>query len=378
MAERFPAESNAPRSFVVAQSTGMNALGFMFAPVRKTLIAGVQALGGARWHVSESLIPMKGGESITLRRQHIAEAVLPSLRKGDIFCWLGLHASREAPWQALKQLRVWRVYFQTEPWTYGSGSCAELQWLQSTDAVDEVWFYSRSNMRHCTALLWQNGTKPPYMRFVPPGAVASNMKSNDSTTSIHGHDAPDSGALRRWTFFGDLHSSTAIRRRRCVDSLHREAHLMDASLPTVQPVYKLWSESAVCALMHRSAFFLNLHKTCNSSSPPATVKPVEAFRMALLLDSAARCGSGEHGASSTPPVLILSETSDPQDEEDWEGIVSFAPIAELPSAYARLTQMDSARKNRLAQEQGAQFRLRFAPASILRRAQVDELLISRE
>ena len=104
------------------------------------------------------------------------------------------------------------------------------------------------------------------------------------------------------------------------------------------------------SVLRHAGVFVNLHKDCGEPN-----RPLETVRLSLLLSAGAR---------------VISESSDPADEELYAGIVSFAPAPQLgrviSDALAEEGQLSLTAVRRAAARREEAFRARFAPAPEVR------------
>ena len=113
-----------------------------------------------------------------------------------------------------------------------------------------------------------------------------------------------------------------------------------------------WRPFSSCSLLTITRSFLNVHKNCNASETMAW--PCEAFRFSLLLSVGAN---------------VLSESC--ADEAEYSGLVHFATYGELERSATHIVANDPHHES-----VADKFAQRFAPARILERAGVPELLAS--
>ena len=114
--------------------------------------------------------------------------------------------------------------------------------------------------------------------------------------------------------------------------------------------YEAWDDDALAALFGQYDVFLNLHKNCANRDAP-----IEAFRVALLLDAG---------------KLVLSERGPDADEAEYAGLATFARPRAIPALHSELVRRGSVGYREQQRHVHALFRSRFAPQRIFERAGV--------
>ena len=103
-----------------------------------------------------------------------------------------------------------------------------------------------------------------------------------------------------------------------------------------------------------TSIFISVHKGCGMSN-----ESLEAFRVSKLLNYRA---------------LVLSEPSHAEDEAAYAGLVTFAPIERLPSAYTELAALSHTERRAQAERVHADFSARFEPLKLFENAGVYAML----
>lgn len=317
---------------------------FMYRPALLTLQAGLHSAG-----ITASI-------NYDLR---LLRPALKGISPADLFIWVGVLDLDDTGAFALHNLTVrgvLTVYYSTEADAWHS--CAEKQKL----IVREVWEYSRSNTLCC------NGVYRKPWRFVPPGFIPGGQLARPA-------------AEQQLVFIGNTRAYD--KRQRCLEQIDLGLKLTRAS--RALPHIAARCESSYCALpdcgnyscplrisstahsnlswsleLQRTSTFLNLHKACNYSA--AHTAACETFRFASLLSAGA---------------AIVSEHCHSADEADYEGLVNFAPVADLAAA-ATASWRDHARGATSVHERAALFAKRFSPAAIFERAGITAMLAAHQ
>lgn len=292
---------------------------FMFQPVMGTLVAMLGVYAAERAGVlfeHAAVLPNEAAQRFV------------SLESGDLFIWLGWLGATDVPWAALAGRGVRTVYYRTEPM---EAACSPSAWKLS-----ETWHYTRA-LGTCEL------AHGPISRYLPPGALS---------TSLHVNTLPNSTAL---TFIGHPHFNIPIRgptfhhrRDRCFQALEREMH------GQLQAVNNVWSEASFAALMRMHSIYLSFHKACLMPD-----QPLEAFRVSKLL---------EYGR------LVIAERSFAGDEREFDGLVTFGTLADVPKLHQELLQMPLAERAALAEARAAAFRVRFSPQRLFNESGLHALL----
>ena len=318
---------------------------FMYRPALLTLQAGLLSAG-----ITASI-------NYDLR---LLRPALKAISPADLFIWMGaldLDAIGAFALHNLTVRGVLTVYYSTEADAWHS--CAQKQKL----VVREVWEYSRSNTLCC------NGVYRKPWRFVPPGFIPGGQLAQPS-------------AEQQLVFIGS-NSRWYDMRQRCLGQIDIGLKLTRAS--GALPHMTASCESSFCALpdcgnyscplrvsntahsdlswkleLQRTSTFLNLHKACNDSA--VYTAACETFRFAPLLSAGA---------------AIVSEHCHSADEADYEGLVNFAPVADLAAA-ATASWRDHARGATSVHERSALFAERFSPAAIFERAGITAMLAAHQ
>ena len=110
--------------------------------------------------------------------------------------------------------------------------------------------------------------------------------------------------------------------------------------------YAAWDDTALQHTLRSYDLFVNVHKGCEFQHAPVT------WRHAVVLNAG---------------KLIISERSYPQDEKEYEGLVTFVDRANIPKEYLRLlSRREHWRTDATRAHEG--FAQRFDPERLFRRA----------
>ena len=274
-------------------------LGFMYKPLMDTLVRGFTHLPV---HVSLALaarsksLHVVHGYGNRYWRRRYALTPAAGLRAGDIFVWVGPEGSDLPRWQLMRQAGVRTIYFQTEPVRHGC--------YFERSRPDEIWEFSWHNFDECAPVLRANVT----LRYVPLGFSPPPVAAVEASFEAEPRHPPaEAHAL---TFFGFPYFKSG--RLRCYERLRT------ALGSRLNATWSVWSSDAFERWWRdhgRWTVHLNLHKTCENAHNPVV------FRTALLLSRGA---------------IVVSEHAYPHDEAEYDGLVHFGTVDELPSILARV------------------------------------------
>ncbi|KAL3902215.1 MAG: hypothetical protein SGPRY_012169 [Prymnesium sp.] len=296
---------------------------FMSLPAVATLVGGLLSLA------SEHTVAYAGGclNASFLRPGDLVVFVgawnfrlpdaIPSSSNHRHTCPLPNRRSLEA---AARRART--VYFTLDPRDCG--------WTRRI-AVHEIWAYARgvaASQAHC-----RHFTSPQRVRYVPPGFVQWLPRP------IELESAP-----RAISFVGGLDPNYA-HRIRSVEMVERALAGNGARMLRFNSAWSIgrWGEA-----LRRASFVLNIEKFEKSHD-------CSTLRFAPMLSSGA--------------VVISEPCEDVEDVREWSDYVFFEKVEHMAQRFETLWRTRS-NLSRIAVE----FRKRFAPADILRRAGVDVLL----
>ena len=295
-------------------------LAFMYRPVMDTLVAGftdvppevLAAVGRPR---------VIHGHGMRALRQQVFDGSSPlaSLGAADTFIWIGPVGSELPPWTSLNARGVRTVYYQTEPFD----GCQ-----LASASPREVWEFSWHNFDACAPLLVSGVT----MRYVPLGFSRPPPAPAQSDRA----PTPPTAEL---VFFG--YPFYRSGRGACYERLRRS---LGERLNATWSVWTAADFEGWWERMGRHVAHLNLHKGCENGHNPVV------FRTALLLSRGA---------------LILSEHSHARDEAEYDGLVRFGTVKQIPTMLDEL-----AGTPRIRPEIARAFARRFAPRRIFERAAV--------
>lgn len=327
------------RAVVWQAENDWGSLRHMYRPIVQTLVDGLRALADSNhWTVEAQVVP-----NTSISRLRGGCCGMEKLQAGSIFVWVGNAASREVPWAELRRRGVRTVYYQTEPHDM---PCS--LWQQAL--VDEVWDYSRHNIALCSGGAHQDRPRGGQtsggavgartFRYVPPGLQRMARAQQQSSATL---------AFLGATKFG--------RRSRCMGWL--QEHLGDR----LRVFNTIWTQAELADTLRHHGMHLNLHKECGDENGAprgaGRLQPLELVRLSSLLSAG---------------VLVISESSAEADEVEFAGLCTFAPLGELPNRFYALANTSRTTRQRLAEERFSLFAKKFAPAAVLERAGVHELL----
>ena len=274
-------------------------LGFMYKPLMDTLVRGFTHLPV---HVSLALaarsksLHVVHGYGNRYWRRPYALTPAAELRAGDMLIWVGPEGSDLPRWRLMRQAGVRTIYFQTEPVRHGC--------YFERSRPDEIWEFSWHNFDECAPVLRANVT----LRYVPLGFSPPPVAAVEASFEAEPRHPPaEAHAL---TFFGYPYFKSG--RLRCYERLRT------ALGSRLNATWSVWSSDAFERWWRdhgRWTVHLNLHKTCENAHNPVV------FRTALLLSRGA---------------IVVSEHAYPHDEAEYEGLVHFGTVDELPSILARV------------------------------------------
>lgn len=342
--------------FTGANDSNLPKIKFILEPAMSTLLAGVLAYKHARH--------LKVVHGHVMTRTTRTVALLQQLGSGDVFVFVGVAGLCSIPFIDLRRRGVYTIHYQTEPVDH----C-----MLMTNMVDELWDYGHHNIDACARegprrvigkgdycnKAHRASTRVPLQRYVPPGALPSvQVMHAEAQPHLSFMGQTQYNARLRLQCWSNLSVALASRdprhgqwrytsRGRRPMVINRE--LAHAPPPYISMTNRVWSDAEFAQLMGRFSVFLNMHKNCGSAH-----EPVEVFRVNKLLSAGG---------------LVISERSYPKDEQEFEGIVSFADgMAGVAEEYLRLAHMPKAERETLAGARAARFVARFAPARIFERA----------
>ena len=358
-------------------------MGFMLKPVVSTLLSGL-------WQTSSEFsaeVIYGGGPGERL--QHMTA----SLVKSDLFIWVGLWrlvTDGESVLRNLTERGVHTVFYSTDAADMAAAAPGWACRLNSRLMVSEVWEYSHSTIDFCRRY---GGGLRHVTRYVPPGFVL------DDNSSDGGHvDSGDGGGGDAGGDGSGAGGDGGQRRRHELPRQPQRQQLVMLGALTYPPrvgcfqalsaslastvgrsgdsgsllvsFNDVWSDAAMGGCLRRGyRHFVNLHKDCGAS------RDCETLRFAQLLNA---------GAHS-----ILSDRCHPEDEKEWQGLVTFANRSHLATAFllrsgsaslsfsasAHVTAADISAEEALAvRRRRLLFSQRLSPARIFRRAQIDALI----
>ena len=308
-------------------------LAFMYKPVMDTLVSGFSDMP-SRFRsdgIKPRVIHGHGVGAMRSMMRSMFNGDSNSIRP-DVFIWIGPVGSEAPSWQMLNRRGVKTVYYQTEP----SDGCN----FGSTDHVQELWEFSWHNFDMCKPRLPKRMT----MRYVPLGYNEPSAASIAAATAAESPTTP-----AELIFFGYPFYKSG--RARCYGQLQRTLG------ERLNATWSIWREADFETWWRDSgrwAAHLNLHKHCENNHNPVV------FRTSFLLSRGA---------------IVVSEHSYARDEREYDGLVHFARVKELPEVLDRVLV---ARRNGDTRASAIQLRSqtrklyaeRFAPQRIFERARV--------
>ena len=284
-------------------------LAFMYEPVRSTLVSGFSDL--PQRVISKIGTPnLVHGHGVNALFRKKADLV-NGLKTGDIFLWIGPVGSNAPPWRKLRERGVRTIYYQTEPFD----GC-QLSGSQS----DEVWEFSWHNIDACGPRLRLD--PPLTLRYVPLGYNAPPAAESSGSSSASAPPVTDGTEKADLLFLGYPFYKSG--RTRCYDRLRQKLG------GRLNSTWSLWDSNAFSSWwvsVGSRAIHLNLHKSCESSHNPVV------FRTSLLLS---------RGAS------VISEHSYAKDEAEYNGLVHFAKVEQLPGLLEEALQNTTSRNGAAA------------------------------
>lgn len=133
---------------------------------------------------------------------------------------------------------------------------------------------------------------------------------------------------------------------------------------TIAKTSSLFTTQQLEAQMNRSSMFLSIHKRCGGVN---NSQAFEAFRAAQVF----RFGR-----------ILVSERSHRLDEESYAGVVTFAPLQQIASAYHAIANLSHVDQVAHARRSWVQYAQRFEPARLFAKAGIydmlDRLLLQKE
>ena len=292
-------------------------LPYLYSPVTDTLLAGFRAARG---------VDLVLGWGTKRRDAPAFEGNLSSLRKGDVYVWVGMGAAWEmwqTPWKELWARGVTCVLYQTEPADVCVASRTGLH------PVHEIWDFSLHNIEGC-----RRKRDAPFPRYVPLAHVPGSPMVKP----------PQRGEARPLMFFGDPNNNP--KRKEC----YRE--LKSLLGPRVRHTYRAFSHATFATnVLSNFDIFVNLHKTCGEAHNPIT------WRNAKLLNSR---------------KMIISERSHPKDEAEYSGMMLW--VSNMSEVAAQYQQYANGGWRDFAQKASVRFRRKFHAIDIFERAGIYQRL----
>jgi len=289
---------------------------YAFEPFSSTLLAGIAAYPhSGNVTVNYLILPVRGDVAGEIKKL--------SLKRSDVFLWLGRIGKDSVPWSHVRQQGALAIYYQTEP----VKDC-----VFTKEDVDELWDYSWANIDVCA-----RNPSAPKLRYIPAAALPK-------VTSPH----PDTaGPLM---FFGDS------SKRPCWKTLIKQYG------EDLNNVFFVNDEQTYVSLVKNYSIWLNLHKACGEDLQNANGNPALEPRITKLLNS------------QRP---VVSQPCYPKDQAEFEGMLDFLPLEAIQDKYYELHQLPAVNRTKLAKERHAKFAEKFAPAALFHRAEIYELLDAR-
>jgi len=279
-----PGPQNASRTRTVLIGQSASRVGWMYAPVRNTIVAGFKSRADRYGYQVKVVM----GDESEVNTKH--EPAVNQLKAGDVWVWIGvagLKVVKEKLGRQAAAQGVYMILYQTEPCNgYGCGAADGRAGIGTCRYVldvlrffNEVWDYSKSNVNsRCTT-----ATSTVVYRYVPPGYNALSHTQKAGRASL---DAQiKTGKLVAW-MGGD----------RCKPKFKNE-WLKEQWLQ----VDTIWTSGAFDKFMNQHTVFGNVHKECDSSNHTS----VEAVRISQLM--------------STGPNVVVSELAYQDDMDDFQG-----------------------------------------------------------
>ena len=280
---------------------------------------------------------------------------LRNLRSGDSLIWVGIAHAQAVPWRRLGQAGVRRIFYHADPMppvyynpqlqlsplavlaptlSTGNSLLANAtkikQWSRDGasvfESLDEVWHYSRLNARvmertglgdidQSAASAHASAAHRIINRYVPPGKHVF--------TSAKERSCCEDGAGRSMTFVGQVHAGVPARLV-CYLAVDEALHDSAAASSNRTTLGSLRLISKVMTSVSRvethmvmfGQVHLNMHKFC--ASEDAQRLPFLSVRVAKAL-SLGR--------------VVISQRSDPEDEAEFAGLVSFVGERSDPSWF---------------------------------------------
>ena len=249
-----------------------------------------------------------------------------SLTDGDVLIWVGIVGLQQVPWEQLRRQGVFCIYYQTEPQNH----CALLK-----SQVHEMWDFSWYNIDHCKI-----NTEAPRLRYVPLGFLGGTVVKQ-----------PPSSAAKL-TFLGGIRHG-----RKKVWAYLQEAVGKDA----LAAVYNIWNEKDYDRLLEQNStgIFVNIHKQVDKGTRDGPV----TWRNPKLLNA--------HG-------LVISQLCYWKDQLAFKGLVDFMTLDQIQPAFNKLLRMTAEERQSLADQRAMEFKERFQPSDIFKRAGIDSPLTFQE
>jgi len=238
-----------------------------------------------------------------------------AMQRGKLhtYVWIGVGLNPQRM-RAASTAGARTIYYQTEPIRHG----------KREQAVDEIWDFSRANLRVCQA---------PVCRFVPPGYIAPPTPANERPTVPR---RPHLHLLGYPYYRSGRAANYATLKRQLGLDLNASWDQWD------HHSWERWWHTVGKHVVH-----LHLHKRGNAVRTPA-------FRFSPLLS---------HGA------VFISQSMDPDDEKPYEGLVHFATnLSHIPTLFRRVRAFVGNGTHR--RHVRNTFRRRFSPRVLFRDANV--------
>lgn len=304
---------------------------------------------------------------------HVADVI----QTRDVFVFVG-EKHYEMPWREIKARGAITVYYQTENPNTRYYFCADPllagDGKRSAPAgLDEVWTFTRKGPDSCgnasrrPHVPWGSASgEHPAWRYVPPGfaSAVANCEIRDVLN-----------ATRTLTFLGKVDASMeAACRSYCWTYLNQRDPLFRTNRSILRKMNDVWGPEEFEQLFRNNAIFLNLHKMCrrpqgsfctyrDDPNVNSVLAPQgNAVRLSQILNARR---------------LTLSERSYWRDEQEYEGLVRFAPLEKIGDEFVRaqreLRALGPDGTNAFFETQSRIFAKRFDPVNIFLRAEIHTL-----
>ena len=329
-----------------------------------------------------------------LRRSLTPYSIVPprqqqnySFGQDDVALFIGVDTftGRRFPFRRLDESRAHgAIIYQTEP--LASSRCFEFGWEYLRRALSqlrvvqlELWDYSAANIKairrsaasprpgpmRCLPTALGKIVNGSAIRHIPPGfspslAVGARRVQHLSSAendvrhaqlaasalalAVEGYG---SGLTSRWDSRLAFLGHAQYRSAECWRALNGS----DGWLTTHFTTVRAWTPSDLKALLSKHLVWANIHQHCGRVS-----SPLEAFRLVSLLSNGAAC---------------LSERSDPDDMQLFDGLVTFCNFSALRDCHASLAARELATSGGVAAARAwraNEFARRFTPERLCARA----------